>query len=418
MNIYIFYEHLSREWNASVRIKNELKKRGENVWIYSIIFERTKAILNSKKNKPDVILMPWFVDKVHEEILEPLLRKSPKAIVINLHQEEISSCAYEKTLLPHTNYTRNGSYHFVWGTYFKTKLLQEGVNSDLIFITGNSRNDEGKLCYSNKMELAEEYQLDKKKRWILFAENRGWILQRNDERTKAELVSRNVPKQAIEEEIEYSRKSLDAFVKQMKKLSKKFSEQYELIYRPHPGTQFTEELPNCVHVIAEKSIYEWINTCDLFLTCESTSIFEAEMCGKICATIDDEFEPEIIRMPGIDRYPKINNLNDINEALIEELVDEQRERAPIYTDYIGLVDGKSCERVAEAIVSISENKVRPEVPLEAEKSLRRDMRQALYETVTFATAYTGLINEFHFPKSAYTEARDIPFSPQNKWIKS
>lgn len=275
MKIIIFYEHYLREWNASQNLKKCFEERNDEVFIYSIIFERTKAYLDSLHNRPDVIFMPWFVDEEHEKLIQPFIKLNPKLIVINLHQEEISSKAQVETLYPKTEYTKNGSYHFVWGEYFKKGLLENGVDENKIIITGNIRNDERNVGECDKKEIAKLYGLDINKKWILFAENRGWITHRNDERIKETLRKRGMTSDDIESWIEYTDKSMNAFINEMKSLSTSFAEKYEFIYRPHPGTRFTEVMPSCVHIINDRSIYEWIKCCSLFLTCESTSIFEA-----------------------------------------------------------------------------------------------------------------------------------------------
>ena len=187
MTVFIYYEHLTREWRAIQRLKRKLEDRGCKVYTFSAIFQISKAISVSKRVCPDFILMPWFVDAMHEKKIEPIIRRNPGVKVANLHHEEISSSAFESQLYPRSIFTKNGSYHFVWGDYFRRRLIEHGVKDEYICVLGNIRNDESFNTSIDKHSLSEIYGLSPDKKWVLFAENRGWLLQRNDEGTLEEL---------------------------------------------------------------------------------------------------------------------------------------------------------------------------------------------------------------------------------------
>ncbi|MBR6525974.1 MAG: hypothetical protein IKT57_08370 [Clostridia bacterium] len=415
MNVIIFYEHLVREWNAVQQLKKALEEKGARVKVYSLIFQRTEAILDSLAHHPDVIYMPWYNLELHEQILSPIVRKNP-VVIINQHQEQVGSPASEVQLIPNTEATKNGCYHFAWGKHFENLMLNNGVDASMIRVTGNVRNDAGKSKKPtiSKQELAEAYNLDAGKKWILFAENRGWLSQRNSEKTMQELIAMGSTAEQLKASLTYETTGLQMLVDEMWKLDENFAAQYELIYRPHPGTQFEKAIPDCVHVLTDRSIYDWINVVDLFLTCESTSIFEAEMCGVPCATIDHVEKITENKMAGLPDYPRLNSLLDINDEWIAALKEEQQNREPIYQRYIGLVDGKACERTVNETMEILKT---PAKPQNLKKStLYMNLHQLIFEVVTFIMVKAGLLYKLRFPKSAYVEARDIPYSSENKWI--
>lgn len=419
MRIIIFYEHLLREWKAVMRLKNELEKSNYEVKVYSIIFERTKAFVWAKRRGIDVVLVPWFVDEAHEEILSPFIGLNKYLKIVNLHHEEVSSAAFEAVLYPKTECSKNGCYHLVWGEYFKERLIQHGVEESKIYVTGNIRNDEVSRTACAKEQLAKEFNLDMHKKWILFAENRGWLLQRNSDAAKTELKRRGLSSEQIEQSINYTKESMDAFWEEVHNLSEVFNEEFEFIYRPHPGTHFTvdENMPKSFHLISAYSIYDWIKNCDLFLTCESTSSFEAEMCGKPVAIFDLVEEPSYLKMVGVHDYPRIESLNDITSEYIESLYKAHNREETIYSRYLGIVDGNATKRVVAAIEDINtKDTLLSEVEYK-KISMLFGIRQMIYEEVTYLMDRLGLLDKMKFPKSAYVERGDIPYSKKNCWIR-
>ena len=160
MNIILFYEHLTREWNSLVDLKQDLENKGNRVIIFSIIYERYKALTYAKRYHPDVLFVPWFVDESHERIYAPFIKLNENLIIINLHHEEIGSAATYPVYMPKTNYTKNGSFHFVWGDSFAEHLFGSGVMFDRVYITGNIRTDSViKKTDIDKKKLGELYSL-------------------------------------------------------------------------------------------------------------------------------------------------------------------------------------------------------------------------------------------------------------------
>ena len=417
MNVFIFFEHITREGVAICDLKNKLEENGFKVWMFSIIFELSKAKFVSIFNRPDIIILPWFVDDVHESIIYTFIKSNPNVKIINLHHEQIGSKSSEKTLIPRTGLTKNGCYHFAWGEYFSNKLLEYGVNQDKIFITGNIRNDASvRTCSIDKNTLANKYGLNPNKRWVLFAENRGWILMHNNPATFEELNKRGMTKKDITNWVDYTKRSLAAFEIEVKKLDDKFFENFEFIYRPHPGTILFDNLGDKVKIISERSIYDWIINCDLFVTCESTSIFEAEMCNKPCVTIDWVDPLPELKMTGVSEYKHINNLNDISIELINDLNNNKSNSKPIYEKYCGKVDGQSVNRVVDSILLIKNiNNNISNYDFHGRPFIR-NVKQLVYEFVTFIFSKTKILYVLKKPKTAYGESRDIPYIKKN-WGK-
>lgn len=417
MNVIILYEHFVREWDAAQRLKALYEEAGDKVGLYSITFERLKACKFAKKNVPDVILVPFLYGQRDEEWLSILFDLNRNVKVINLHHEQIGSKVSGKIQIPQTPFAKNGVFHFAWGEYFKKRLLAGGVKEENIFVTGSARNDFCNVPHVDKEQLAYSYGLSPSKKWILFAENRGWYVTRNPESARKHLRSLGMTDEHIDRAMREDRENIDAFVKQMRSLTADFGREYEFIYRPHPGTILHYEVPQWVHIISDRSIYDWIACCDLFLTCESTSIFEAEMMGKPCAIVSSINIPDDDnKMTGVWDYPRIDSITEITDSLIERIRSENRSRGIIYTRYFGEVDGNAASRMVEASRTVLNIAVDDADKVYVRSTPKQLLRHWLYENITWIMTKTGLLDIVKFPRSAYSSKRDIPYSSENAWI--
>lgn len=423
MNIILFYEHLTREWDALLDLKQDLENNGNRVIIFSIIYERFKALTYARKYPPDVLFVPWFVDESHEKIYAPFIKLNKELIIINLHHEEIGSAASYPVYMPKTNYTKNGSFHFVWGDSFAEHLFDAGVMPDRVYITGNIRTDSViKRADIDKKKLGELYSLDPQKKWILFAENRGYYVQRINDQLRQELIRRGMTDELINCRANYEKESLDLFVSDLGKVDPFLRTNYEFIYRPHPGTHEPEGLPDWVHVNSDRSIYDWIETCDLFLTTGSTSIFEAELYHKPCAIYDPLPIPKDIHIEALNDYPRFWSISEITEKAIKELNEFflQNDKE-IFKRYIGACDGLAKSRIIDSLYNIKNN-FDLSILAQFSKDISVDspqnyLRHYIYEIVTFLFTKTGLLYKLKFPRSAYGESKDIPYGKEADWIR-
>lgn len=420
IRIILFYEHLTREWDSLQKVKMELERMENTVFIFSILYEKEKALKVAIKEKIDVIVVPWFVDESHEKKMYPFIKFNRKIKIINLHHEQIGSNATQTVFMPKTPYTANGSFHLVWGENFKECLENAQVESNRIYITGNIRTDSTKGVTIGRKELFLQYGIDDKKKCILFAENRGYYIQRISPDLRKELIHRGMTDDLIDARKEYEEKSLSLFLKDLNKLDSSFFDKYEVVYRPHPGTKPPEGIPTNIHVISERSIYDWIFACDLFLTNGSTSIFEAEMCAKPCAVCDTVEEPPLLKVQGLDNYIHIKSIECIDDKLFMKIL-HQSEKEKIYVRYSGVTDGLCCRRVADAVMQIANFKNTQELEQlsfsMAKPSRKERIREIVFEYITRFMVKTNFLYVFKFPRSAYGESGDIPYAKEASWTK-
>lgn len=405
--VILFYQHITREIKTLEKLKREIERISDlEAVLFSIDFEWHQAVRLAKKRSVVVVVSPWAYSEDNYKLFTPFIRANKETAIVNLHSEQISSPYSEAILLPSANCVKTGVVHFVWGSYFAEKLIRCGVPKDLIVETGNIRNDEIGDVESDRQNLACQYGLDRKKKWVLYAENRDWVYQWSTAYAN-EYVSRGGDSQQAEHRYELSKQSLELSISEMNNLPSSFFDEYELIYRPHPGSASPNRPRNPVRTITDRSIYEWLHSSDFVVVWSSTTLFEADAMG-VPAIVHEVIDNDpLFRTDGADEYIKIRSLNEINDKLLEEAYQLHIDKG-IYRRYCGPMDGSSVIRIANSIVCLSE--VVPEAyTLHFVNATLACTKKAVYEWLTRIFSKTGLLAKFKFPRSAFDHRRDIPW---------
>lgn len=410
-NIIIFYEILSREYFACQKIKIFLEQKFKyRVKIYSVIYEYTAAIDYAKKYGVDCIIMPWLRLKENYKDMVPFLNINPEIVLCDFSHEQIASEETDKLYIPNTPETKTKVYHFCWGNYFKNLLMENGILEKQSIVTGNVRLDFKYEIQKDKTALAEKYELDEKKKWILFAEARDWVI---DEYNFYVRLSQGLDEQLEKESLEWNKKYLKEIYRQLNELDDKFFEKYELIYRPHPSCSNPSEITNKnVKITADYSIYEWLGNVDYYISSASTSAFEAESIGLPVVCFELKDMPKTFKTYGLDEYYQISNLNELNEDLFKK-AKEFVNNKNVYEKYIGLSDGKNCERVADVVNELlnEEQKIKHELFEFDKKQLKVRRIKEKIKKILIGTGLIRLIKSKQWCKLAY---KDCPFRKENK----
>lgn len=401
MRVIIFFQHRVREWQACVRLAENLRRRGVEATIYNIDFEWARAVRDAVRHGIDGLVMPWMYHDSNYLLLAPFLRFNPRLIVVNLHQEQLGTPISLRMILPKGEDAKNSVLHYVWGDHFRRELEAVGVRQDLITVTGNMRNDAVATTLLDKTELATRYGLDPHKRWVLIAESRGWVRSYTPA-FRADLIRQGYTASEADEFIDVTRRSLDAAVAELDSLPPDFLPECELIYRAHPGTLADDFSDPRVHAIAGESIHDWLANIDLIVVWTSTTIYEAELHGVPGVVWSPVPNPPQHTMTGLDRFPQIQHLTELTDVLA---VPQQATRH--FVDLLGPDDGHCVERVADALLGDLE---RPPADYRARPApLSLDaLRKLAFELATRAAMRTGILRRFRWPRSAYTHRSDIP----------
>jgi hypothetical protein len=410
--IVILFNHIVREYKALKRLKDKLEEVEDvEVYLYSEAFEIHKVMLLSKRKRIDMIIASICTETIYE-LLAPLIEENEGIRVVSLYAEQVFDDLSKDVCLPPVKY-QNNMFHFVWNDLIKDILIAKGVSEDLIYINGNIRSDDilDSSRLKKKEELAKEFNLDMKKKWILFAEGRNAYKDyaQEDFREEAKRLSLdeelNVKAGMIKKESFW--KTLD----DISSLNETFFDKYELIFRPHPSSNEDFVLDSRAHKIFKYSIYDWLYNVELNVVWNSTSAFEAEAMGVpplVCEVMPNIKEA----IPyGIEQYIKISSLSEINDEIIERAIQKMSEKT--YEYFMSKVDGKCTERTAKAIVDVLEKK--PVNPIVIEKRIDKVLfiKYILYAAIVEFLAKTRLLDAIKKPTHAYSVKKDIPFYKDN-----
>lgn len=410
MRIILFYQHKVRELKACRSLVSYLEEKFHHlnieVNLYQIDFEWDLAKSWAEHHGIDVVVMPWLYSRSNYIILYPFLRVNPDLRVINLHHEQISNEAYERLLLPDGENSKNGCFHFTWGSFFANKLKNCGVKQELIFETGNIRLDDilkGNHCGSKK-KIGQEFGLDTNKKWILYAENRGWVYKAT-QAFEEEYLHNGVSRESYLKNKQVCTKSLELTYQQFFDLPESFFEDYELIYRPHPGTR-TPIQHDKIKVISDYSIAVWLKCIDCLIVWDSTTAYEAEIAGVPVLRHEPIEHPRDLLIYGMEEFPVIREICQIPEVLAQYYTFSRKR---IYEAYYGKVDGRSIQRCAETIVRCAHDPIKLNTTLVLTKEDKKELRRRVaFDKVSRLLNKFGLIKKFHWPRSAYAQLNDIP----------
>lgn len=407
--VILFYEHVNREYEACLRIKKEIESTNKDikVYVYSIVFEYRNSLILNQKNKIDMVIMPWVYCDDGYRYTQPFLEKNEELLIVNLHHEQIYTKIAEHVLLPTGENAKNSVIHFTWADNFSEKLLEHGVNSNLIFQTGHIRNGKVAIVNITKEELANEFQLDKNKKWILFCENRGWVLLYREEHKNTRLRL-GFHEDELNGYYETFKKSIERTVEEFNEISDNFFEEYELIYRPHPGTGVPKNMNSRIKVIGKYPVPTWFKVIDVNVSFSSTTIFESDSRGIPSFAYEPIPYDDKYKIIGLKNYQKIFRFEDINDEIVK-YYHEHIKNQKIYESYIGNVERNPIKITSETVIKILSNRIPGYkanlIPYRHDK-VRGIKRR---EFITNILVRLNLLEILKWPYRSYDLRNDLPY---------
>lgn len=404
--IVLFYEHVNREYDALKRIANEIHQLAPTLYdveIRDYTFEWLGTVKSLQKRPVYAVVVPFLYSDVpdYAPILPFRKQRDVNCKVFNLHHEQIAAPFNDAYQLPNGTLARNGCIHCAWGKDYARRLRERGVNNNLIVVTGNARLDA--ICNGvqiSRDELAQTYGLDASKKWVLYCEGRQERPMNRESRTKHPVLGK-LSEEAYEALCMQELRSLALTKVQFKRLPSSFFEQFELIYRPHPGT-IAVDVDYRIKTIADLPVYTWLSQASLVLVWNSTTAFEANVFGVPVLRHEPIKNDSMFRAYGLSSFPVIEDLVQINIEGIERLCSEQK-GADYYAPYYGKVDGCSAQRTALAIVdSIERDGVDLESTGLSDSSLKKEYRRMFLRNAIGNTfERLGILRFTKWPKAAY-----------------
>ncbi len=346
--IVILYEHVSREYEICKRIANDIKEKEiAEAYVFSIHFQIDEVYKLAKRKTIDILAVPYAYKMVSLNKIWLLIRKSKIRMIFNFRHEQIGAVYNEFRLYPRDEFTKKHIYHSAWTELYREKLIEKGVPTNHIIVTQNPRADlifqETTRDIQGKNAIAERFNLDIKKKWIILCES-GYP---KDEAKFGEMCLQGYSEEDLRRYNEYAYRDFAITEKQLNDLEDSFFEKYELIYRPHPGKKSSLKLKKEIHVISEESIYWWLNCVDIVVSRMSTTLFEAQAKGlKVYRFEPDSVDDRFVTY-GLNHLPVITRIEEIQN-------NDEYYYGMDYIDYIGKVDGHSVEVISNAFKNLLE----------------------------------------------------------------
>lgn len=376
-NFLICYEHISREVENITLLKYELEKRG-----YSCKIGRfDNPYMYVDKIKADVVVTPWLRD---DDNVYHFLRFAKKPYkLVNLQCEQIYTPGGMATGWDATRGEAKKCYHLCWGTNSYNRLIEAGVNKELLSIDGAIQLDYGfpefEYYYKSRNEIANEFNLDIDKKWILYVSSFSFV---NYGAKSVEKLADNWGDYIFSlEKVETAsqKKTLEWIEKYLE------SHDCEFIYRPHPSEKnastFLKELDSRqrnFHIIEKYTVKQWGKVCDKVNLWTSTSCAELlslDVDYRFIRPIEVDKEclvESVADQPSISCYEdfeKYNNNEDCHSIDVEDKAkyfDKYYDRTPLIPAY---------KRIADRLVEI----FREKRELTISVPMKRMMKLELFE---------------------------------------
>lgn len=363
IDFLLLYEHKEREMKSLIVIKDLLEKKGYTVQICQVGMDDLYAQFFIK---PKVLVLPWLYDNEDLKHFGGYLGGNcdGKLKIVNLHHEQLVIKNAIDFCLPSGK--AKDVYHFVWGNYYRQQLINGGVKEDFIKVTGSPRLDFsiGRYGKRDKRSIAETFNLNSCKNWILIVGNFTWM---NIKESEIKSIGKRGIKK-YDEWVDISKESYYEVLKWLQSVedNKEIFENVEIIYRPHPNESITAQLNEFekrysnFHIIRSDGIGTWYQCCDIAFTWCSTSSVEAVCAGIPIIAINPIDIPKEYQIDLIEKLNKISSKSDFLDILIRFLNGEEIKTNKEFIDEISYYfndakGGNGCENTVKNLIEIIEN---------------------------------------------------------------
>lgn len=295
VDVVILYEHRARDFENACFLAAKLEYLGFTTKIYNI-YESCKNKIKSK-----VILVPHLYN--NEQLYSFCKQKNTICpCIIDMQYEQVLSLASLDGIHNPSGQAVN-AYHLSWGKSQTERYIKCGIAADKIVESGHVGMDLLRPRYLNyfynRDYLAEEFNLDKNKSWVMFLSSFSYANLSESTLRSYEMMFSEARRLA-----KISDMSLKEIICWFDKFTKDNPDKI-LIYRPHPAESVVKALYELqdkrenFRIISKYSIRQWMNPINVFLNWYSTSVIDTYFANKRCYTlrpcdIPQDLEVEIL----------------------------------------------------------------------------------------------------------------------------
>ncbi len=318
MDFLIYYETVPREYENACLLKYELERRGYSVKICNTI---RRDFWKSRFYSPKVVIVPGIYNDSGVNFFINKDRKQKKQKVVDLRYEQLVT--KDKNGAP-MNLPKDWAkpvYHICWGEAGVEELSSFGIDKKYLVKIGPLQFDLARKEFSGyfktRQEIADEFGIDKDKKWVLFVSSLAYGMLSKEE---AERMAKETIIPYFLDYTEYMRKMVVLLREWIERFLNRHPDVY-YIYRPHPSEPMTKEFdvllkkyPN-FRVIRDYSVKQWFRVTDIVNTWNSTAIMEGYYCKKRCCVIDipKEEKYQKFRILSIDQNKIIRTFEEFEE---------------------------------------------------------------------------------------------------------
>lgn len=354
-DVLIYFEHVARELDSCLRLKYDLERIGLSAEVLPIHRNR---YINTLRYRPKVIVMPFLFADENDRTWEYFKAcYGENVICINLHHEQFYNETTKNHFMPKNQASIN-AYHISWTEGFKKDLIEFGVASSHIKVTGNPRTDNFYLKPNPQIE-----KLKRKYTKLLFIPTSfSWAFV--DETYFLKNAKLDPVKFYQQKEI--ALKTIPVFFGMVRKMAKKYPD-YCFVLRPHPFEDIQlyyntlcsigdQTIESNIFVNRESNVYDWLNLSDLVIGWFTTVSMEATLFNVKNLVYQPVKIPDFMQMKFIPLYDtiysEVEQLDPILENISSFNASDNRLKEYI-RDSFGVADGKVNERIAEWISQLA-----------------------------------------------------------------
>ncbi|MCK5018773.1 MAG: hypothetical protein KAS32_17050 [Candidatus Peribacteraceae bacterium] len=352
MKILILTASPQRDTIIDRQLKDELSKRGHEVWVRPCLREGRKSVLELL---PDIVVTPPIRNPYSRDFVETC--KGWGIGVITRHTE--ASCSWQDFNAMDAqdkNHNILGLFRYnvdaeiVWGKDEAEILTRRGCKFPIIPVGSLAVdayfNKEIIQEYANRETFAQKLGIDPKRKTALIGSSWGF--------------ADSAPDLRIDEINTYFKEDegRDNYIAFIKELKKKLN--WNIILRPHPGVDIAEYKKQLdVPIETEMPAIEMLCNCDLLVHSGSTMAMEAHFLGLPAYQFGDvnrKFTNNWFQKPDSPLSRISPHITNVDEMLAYEYKKESNADKDVLNELAegryGLMDGKATSRACDVIEKV------------------------------------------------------------------
>lgn len=310
-------EHVARELDLACAVAAILRRRGIDVAIESLIYNRDEL---TRRYRPRIVAVPYFYSAgdlgVHD-----LCLTMPSSIFVNLAFEQLFSVGNMRFKRPRDVLAQEHVTHLSSGPNFTDFLTSSGVCPSRMATTGSLPMGLYRHPYQDyfagyRDRFAEQFSLDTNLPWVFFPEN--FAAAFFSDRELQVRIDLGCDADEVRTYRSHSQKSLAATMQWCATLAR--SGAAEIIVRPRPATSINHfrdavrdvlgSVPEAhLHFIKDSTVRHWTLAADTTVSTFSSTVVEAAVAGRPASLLTPEPIPPSMHCPWHDHADRITDLD-------------------------------------------------------------------------------------------------------------